>query len=220
MVKQGFINLKPEEQNRVIDAALEEFAEKDFEAASLNNIIARAGISKGSMYHYFANKEDLYSYLIDNVLEMKELFLRQALAEAGKTLVEMSFFENLEFQMLASVDFAVQYDRQHQLSVHLQNMAEGPLKERLFGELTRAFEEYVKNMVDQAIKAGEIRDDFDRAFVIRILKYTLLHFVDIYPDYNEFMMADDSEALKKETLKLSAFLRQGLQNCKNKEELV
>ncbi len=215
MVKQGFLNLTSEEQSKVINAALDEFAENDFEAASLNNIIARAGISKGSMYHYFANKEDLYDYLIERVLQTKEIFLKQALAGLGRPIAEMSFFENLEFQMVASVDFAVEYYREHQLSVYLQNMAEGPLKERLFGDLNRAFEDYVTVMVNEAINAGEIRDDFDQDFVIRILKFTLMHFIDIYPDFKELMVGDSS-ALKAEALKLSAFLKKGLQ--KNSEE--
>jgi TetR/AcrR family transcriptional regulator len=215
MVKQGFLNLTADEQSRIIDAALDEFAEKDFETASLNNIITNAGISKGSMYHYFANKEDLYLYLIDRVLEAKEIFLKQTLAELGRPLAEMNFFENLEFQMLASVDFAMQHYREHLLSVHLQNMAEGPLKERLFGDLDQAFEDYVENMVDAAVQAGEIRDEYDKSFVIRILKFTLLHFIDIYPDF-EKLMADDSRALKAEVLKLSAFLKKGLQ--KNSDE--
>lgn len=218
MVKQGFLNLTVEEQNRIIDAALDEFAEKDFKAASLNNIIARAGISKGSMYHYFANKEDLYFYLIDRALEAKETFLKQALVELSEPLAEMNFFESLEFQMLASVDFAAQHYREHQLSVRLQNMDEGPLKERLFRDLSSAFEDYVKIMVVEAINAGEIRDDFDKDFVIRILKFTLLHFIDIYPDFEEFMV-DDSMALKAETLKLSAFLKKGLQKNSDKEKI-
>jgi TetR/AcrR family transcriptional regulator len=218
LVKQGFLNLTAEEQNRVIDAALDEFAEKDYEAASLNNIIARAGISKGSMYHYFANKEDLYDYLIEKIMATKETFLKNALVELSKPPSEMSFFENLEYQMVASVDFAMQHYREHQLSVLLQSMAEGPLKERLFGDLDQAFEDYIKTMVDEAITAGEIRDDFDKGFVIRILKFTLLHFIDIYPDF-EKLMADDSKALKAETLKLSAFLKKGLQKHSDKENL-
>ncbi len=218
MVKQGFLNLTVEEQSRIIDAALDEFAEKDFETASLNNIIACAGISKGSMYHYFANKEDLYLYLVDRVLETKEIFLKEALAGIGKPLAELSFFENLEFQLVASVDFARQHYREHQLSVHLQNINEEPLKERLFVKLNRAFEDYVKTMVDKAFLAGEIRDDFEKVFVIRILKFNLLHFIDIYPDFEAFL-ADDSKALKAETLKLAAFLKNGLAKNSNKENL-
>ncbi len=217
MVKQGFLNLKLEEQARVINAALDEFTDKDFEAASLNSIIAKAGISKGSMYHYFTNKEDLYLYIVGQVMKTKKEFLNQALAASEKPLAEMSFFENLEFQMLASVDFAAQHYREHQLSIRLQNMAEGPLKERLIGDLTRAFEDYVKNMVDEAMKAGELRDEFDKGFVVRILKFTLMHFVDIYPESN-YLVVKDSEALKEEARKLSVFLKKGLQKNKDKEE--
>jgi len=217
LVKQGFLNLTPEEQKKIIDAALDEFADKDFGAASLNSIIVKAGISKGSMYHYFANKEDLYFYIIDQIMKTKEKFLNQALTATEKPLSEMSFFENLEFQMLASVDFAAQHYREHQLSIRLQNMAEGPLKKRLIGDLTRAFEDYVENMVDKAMKTGEIRDEFDKGFVIRILKFTLMHFVDIYPE-SKNLVAQDSKALKEEARKLSAFLRKGLQKDSNEEE--
>jgi TetR/AcrR family transcriptional regulator len=211
VVRQGFLNLTAEEGDKIINAALDEFAEKDFEAASLNNIITRAGISKGSMYHYFANKEDLYLYLINHVLELKESFLKKTLDEAEKPVSEMGFFESLEFQMLASVNFAMHYYREHQLSVHLQNMAEGPMKERLFGDLQIACEDYVRVMVDDAIRANEIRDVFDRGFVIRILKFTLMHFIDIYPDFKDFM-AGGSDALKVEALKLSAFLKNSEEN--------
>lgn len=217
MVRQGFLNLTADEQNKIFDAALDEFAGKDFDSASLNSIIAKAGISKGSMYHYFACKEDLYFYIINQIMKTKEKFLSHALTASEKPLAEMNFFENLEFQMLASVDFAAQHYREHQLSIRLQTMAEGPIKERLIDELTGAFEDYLKNMVDKAMKAGEIRDDFDKGFVMRILKFTLMHFVDIYPDSKNFVF-EDSETLKEETRKLSAFLRKGLQKDKRKEE--
>lgn len=217
MVRQGFLNLEEDEQNKVIDAALDEFAGKDFEAASLNNIIAKAGISKGSMYHYFTNKEDLYLHLVRRIMKKKKEFLSTALTASHKPLTEMSFFENLEFQMLASVDFAAQHYREHQLSIRLQTLAEGSLKDRLFGDLTGAFEEYVENMVVEAMKAGEIRDEFDQGFVMRILKFTLMHFVDIYPDSKNFVV-NNSGALKEEARKLSAFLRKGLQKNSSKEE--
>lgn len=73
-------------------------------------------------------------------------------------------------------------------------------------------------MVDEAIGAGEVRDDFDRDFVIRILKFIMMYFVDIYPDYREFLI-NDIEALKEESRKIPAFLRKGLQKGHDKEGL-
>ena len=55
-------------RERVIQAATDEFAEFGYEGASLNRIIAAAGISKGSMYHHFADKEDLFLVVVARVL--------------------------------------------------------------------------------------------------------------------------------------------------------
>ena len=65
MPKQTFYDLCEEKKARIIDMALEEFSQKTFSQASLNQIIKSAGIPKGSFYQYFENKEDLYLYLIE-----------------------------------------------------------------------------------------------------------------------------------------------------------
>lgn len=216
MVKQGFLNLTVAEQNKVINTAIAEFANNDYEKASLNNIIAGAGISKGSMYHYFSGKEDLYLYIVEQAIAIKSRYLKKVLANADKPLQEMNIFESLELQMLASVDFALQHYQLHLLSLRLQNMKKGPLREKLTGDFDRLFEEHILHSVDEAMDAGDIRSDFDRAFVLRILKFTLMNFTEIYPDFQE-LSANKRVTIKREIHKLSLFLRAGLQNS-NQEE--
>jgi AcrR family transcriptional regulator len=48
----------------ILDAALSIFAEKGFEAARLDDVAARAGIAKGTLYLYFRDKEGLFEELI------------------------------------------------------------------------------------------------------------------------------------------------------------
>ena len=48
----------------IIEAALEVFAEKGFAAARLDDIAARAGISKGALYLYFETKQDLFRAVV------------------------------------------------------------------------------------------------------------------------------------------------------------
>jgi AcrR family transcriptional regulator len=52
-----------------LHAAAEEFARAGFEAASYNHIIDRAKISKGAMYYYFEDKEDLYITVVRRAIE-------------------------------------------------------------------------------------------------------------------------------------------------------
>src|SRR3954466_9415069 len=57
----------PEERPRqILDAALAVFAERGLAAARLDDIAKRAGLSKGTIYLYFPNKEELFREVIRN----------------------------------------------------------------------------------------------------------------------------------------------------------
>ncbi len=48
----------------IVSAALEVFAEKGFAAARLDDIAARAGVSKGALYLYFETKQELFEAVV------------------------------------------------------------------------------------------------------------------------------------------------------------
>jgi AcrR family transcriptional regulator len=48
----------------ILDAALLTFAEHGFEAARLDDVAARAGVAKGTLYLYFPSKEALFEGLV------------------------------------------------------------------------------------------------------------------------------------------------------------
>jgi len=60
-----FKNLSLAKQEGILRAAADEFAARGFESASFNRIIEHAGISKGAMYYYFADKADVYRTVLD-----------------------------------------------------------------------------------------------------------------------------------------------------------
>ena len=52
-------------RERLLDAALEVFSRRGYYAASVDEIAAEAGYSKGAVYSNFSNKEELFLALID-----------------------------------------------------------------------------------------------------------------------------------------------------------
>lgn len=64
MPRPRFFNLEPERQRALLDAARAEFSDHGYEAASQNRIIEAAGISKGALYYYFDDKNDLFLTLL------------------------------------------------------------------------------------------------------------------------------------------------------------
>lgn len=64
-MNKTFENLSEEKKLRIINSAIEEFANKGYKRATVDNIVSKAGISKGSIFQYFKNKERLYLYICD-----------------------------------------------------------------------------------------------------------------------------------------------------------
>ncbi|WP_246723544.1 TetR/AcrR family transcriptional regulator [Rhizobium sp. ARZ01] len=54
----------PVKREQILDGAKRVFMEQGFDAASMNDITRAAGVSKGTIYVYFENKEDLFAELI------------------------------------------------------------------------------------------------------------------------------------------------------------
>lgn len=57
-------------KNRILEAALQEFASKGYKKASTNTIVREAKVSKGLLFHYFISKKELYIYIFNYAVEM------------------------------------------------------------------------------------------------------------------------------------------------------
>jgi AcrR family transcriptional regulator len=55
-------------RNSILNASVKLFSERGFNAASVDDICAEAGVSKGAFYHHFKSKHDLFMALLDSWL--------------------------------------------------------------------------------------------------------------------------------------------------------
>jgi AcrR family transcriptional regulator len=56
-------------RERLLEAAREAFGSKGYEATSVAEILAAAGVAKGALYHHFATKEELFDAVLDRLVE-------------------------------------------------------------------------------------------------------------------------------------------------------
>lgn len=91
-MNEAFAALPAEKQQRIVNAAIEVFAQNEYKRASTDDIAARAGISKGLLFYYFGNKKSLYLYTYDYA----EQLMRQTVANAHFAEIT-DFFELLEY---------------------------------------------------------------------------------------------------------------------------
>jgi AcrR family transcriptional regulator len=73
MPRPRFHRADPSVQRALLDAALVELGEHGYEGASLNRILAAAGLSKGAFYYYFDDKADLAATVLERELATWDL---------------------------------------------------------------------------------------------------------------------------------------------------
>lgn len=56
-------------RDKILEASLDEFAECGYDKASTDKISAKAGVSKGLIFHYFGSKDNLYFIIINKCID-------------------------------------------------------------------------------------------------------------------------------------------------------
>jgi TetR/AcrR family transcriptional regulator len=193
-------------KDKLIFEALKEFAEKGFDAASLNQIIKRSGISKGSFYYHFNNKEELFNDVIHRAAQEKINFINQWIELNHFSDQTPGFFETLRLQMAGGIEFAMQHP---ELSEFLLSVMKDPQLQAKVTALAPAYYNQVfDTLITQAQQKGELRSDFDPEFTKKLLKYTMLSLSQLIWDNSEDNL--DQARLTKQVEQYIEFLQRGL----------
>lgn len=76
-------------REKLIDATFNEVFTAGYSAASLANILKRADVKKGAMYHYFPSKKDMVLAMIDEKLEQRTKNKWQAIIDEDGNLIDI-----------------------------------------------------------------------------------------------------------------------------------
>lgn len=166
MPQPTYFNL-PEDKRRLVLAALKaEFAARPYSRASVDRVTAAAGISKGSFYQYFADKQDAYTYLVGELMD-------QRLALADAPVPEAPFAQVLTAMVLGSHEL---HRRDPQAWAVLARALADDAPEVLSSG--RALSGGVRTWARTALAAGqasgELRTDVDPQTAAWLIERTLL----------------------------------------------
>ncbi len=165
MPRPRFAKLDPAKREAILTAALEAFASHGFEGASYNQIIEKAGISKGAMYYYFDDKEDLYATVVrhelDEVLaELQDFPQVRTAEEFWQALLEMT--------LRAQAYFVAQPAKVHLLRSVMKLRMEGT-SNPVFGELFELSQAFSEQMLRLGQSVGAVRTDIPFDLMTRLV---------------------------------------------------
>jgi AcrR family transcriptional regulator len=203
MPKDTFFNLPEDKRAWICRVAIDEFATYSFDQASINRIVAKAGIAKGSFYQYFENKKDLFLYLLQLAADEKLNYL----APVMRNPEQHDFSTLLRELYLAGIQFAAEHPQYAEISKKLVASKGEPIYEEAADEKMPTAHEFFEPLLESAIQRGEVRADIDvqmLSYLITsmnalVVEYYIEH---VAPNYDEQMLATLDQFI--------AFLRHGI----------
>lgn len=145
-------NLDPAQQLRLLDAARQEFSARGYVEASLNRIVAAAGISKGALYYYFEDKADLFvTVMRDVAADMVAALHLATLPDPG-----VDFWGFMAETTHRKLRYARQFPGLTRMTTELTRIAASPLAPPAF----RAYMQEVMAQTEVFCRAGQAAGAF------------------------------------------------------------
>jgi TetR/AcrR family fatty acid metabolism transcriptional regulator len=101
-LQQGKTSRQERRRDELLEAAIKVFGEHGYEAATIDQIAAEAGVSKGTMYNYFSSKQDLFAQLFSRTVAADEQRMEELLRTDQAASDKIDGLLDLWFERLAS----------------------------------------------------------------------------------------------------------------------
>ena len=127
-------------KRKIFETSMKLFAEKGYDATSIEDITATVGVAKGTLYYHFSSKEEIFNFLVEEGIKLLQNSIDI------KTAKFESYIDKLKAIILIQIKIVVKYE--NLITILLSQKCQ-----KLIFEYINKIEEIVK----EGIEAGEIK---------------------------------------------------------------
>lgn len=204
LCKATFDKIPKEKRDRILNVAIKEFADNGFENTSIQQIAKKAGISVGSIYKYFENKETMFSMVVhEGMSSLEELLM--SLADSS---------EDILIKAETIIRALLKYSRKNPELIKLYCQLTTSDKSEFLNGISQRIEAVSASIytvtISKAQETGDVRDDINPAFFAFLLDniFMMLQFAtacDYYKErffiYTGKQATESDELIVQQTLK-------------------
>ncbi|MBM7605929.1 AcrR family transcriptional regulator [Metabacillus crassostreae] len=182
MPTQTFSNLPEDKKNQVIEAAVDEFFDKGYEKMSISKMISKAKIPRGSFYQYFEDKDDLYKYIIIEIIGNRKSHYSTQLT--GK-IDEMKFIPFIRALFIIGLDFYKNEPKLAVIATDFLTIRNQELKREIEGNSQKASQQFFMSTIENRKRTGEISEEIDSEMLIYLINTINATFANYFLEHRE-----------------------------------
>lgn len=199
MPKKTFFNLSQDKKQNIIDTVYDLFIENKYEDVNIRLITKKAGISIGSFYQYFYDKDDLYLYLQTEI--EKKIYTYQKIKTG-------SFFTNDETVPIEEICTP----KEAAFNSTWYNIPVEVLMKFYFGDYTRELNRLVWDELVELKESGKLSSDVNLEFVFHMYVTTMFNILMYFKDNN---ITDEKEKIRIKRKYYTDWFMKGIMSHQN-----
>ncbi len=162
-------------KRKIFETSMKLFAEKGYDATSIDDITTTVGVAKGTLYYHFSSKEEIFNFLIEEGVKLLQNSVDI------KTAKLENYIDKLKAIILIQIKIVVKY--QDFITILLSQFYGKETRNQMCQKYVYRYISTIENIVEEGMKQGQIKSGNSKVIASEI--YALIASTLVYKMKNE-----------------------------------
>lgn len=137
-------------KRKIFETSMKLFAEKGYDATSIEEITSEVGVAKGTLYYHFSSKEEIFNFLIQEGMNLLENSIKI------KTDKQTKYIDKIRAIVLIQIKIIFKYE--NFITIVVSEMWGNSERSKTCQRYVNEYLKIIKDLIDKGIKDKEIRN--------------------------------------------------------------
>lgn len=147
-------------KRKIFEASMKLFAEKGYDATSIEEITATVGVAKGTLYYHFSSKEEIFNFLVEEGMKLLNNSVDIKIDKLP------NYIDKLKAIVLIQIKIVVKYE--NLITILLNQFWGNEARNQMCKEQIFTYIEKIEQIVKAGIEKGEIKQGNPQAIASEI----------------------------------------------------
>ena len=147
-------------KRKIFETSMKLFAEKGYDATSIEEITATVGVAKGTLYYHFSSKEEIFNFLIEEGIKLLQNSVDI------KTAKHNNYIDKIKAIVLIQIKIVAKYE--NIITILLSQFWGTKERNKKCQDLIYQYIGKIEKIVQEGIEKGEIKKGDTRAIASEI----------------------------------------------------
>ena len=147
-------------KRKIFETSMKLFAEKGYDATSIEEITATVGVAKGTLYYHFSSKEEIFNFLIEEGIKLLQNSIDIKISKLD------NYIDKIKAIVLIEIKIVNKYE--DFITILLSQFYGKEARNKKCQNLVYEYIDKIEKIVEEGIISGEIKNENSKAIASEI----------------------------------------------------